>query len=360
MGFTARLVGEEERESYNRFVAWGPKGHIFQSYEWGELKKRTGWRPFRLMVEENGRPVGAISVLKRSLPGFRRKSIFYAPRAPVIDLGRSDAFLFLISKVRELARQEGGIFIKIDPDIPYRDAAARETIERAGFRPSGKSFGFEGVQPRFVFRLDIRPSLEELLSRFHSKTRYNIRLAQKRGVTVKEAATKSDLVTFYRLLAETAERDKFVIRSYSYFDAFWDELIEKGLAAIFLAYYEGEPIAGSLALVFGDKAWYLYGASSNRHRNVMPNHLLQWEMIRWAKGKGCSLYDLRGVPGDLSPENPLYGLYRFKKGFAGEYVEFMGEYDLVFDPLFYFLWRQVEPVYSSLVRLPFRLRALGR
>jgi lipid II:glycine glycyltransferase (peptidoglycan interpeptide bridge formation enzyme) len=119
---------------------------------------------------------------------------------------------------------------------------------------------------------------------------------------------------------------------------------------LFMAYYEGRPIAGTLAFLFGDTAWYIYGASSNSYRNVMPNYLLQWTMIKWAKANNCTLYDFRGVPGHLTEENPLYGLYRFKKGFNGEYTEFVGEYDLVFSSAYYWLWTTLEPIYQKNIR----------
>ena len=129
---------------------------------------------------------------------------------------------------------------------------------------------------------------------------------------------------------ETGERDHFIVRNADYFRSILKELGED--ARIYMAYHEGQAIAGTLAIHFADKVWYLYGASSNQSRNLMPNYLLQWEMIRWAVETNCFLYDFRGVSGDLSPDNPLYGLYRFKKGFMGEFTEFLGEYDYVLKP----------------------------
>lgn len=132
------------------------------------------------------------------------------------------------------------------------------------------------------------------------------------------------------------------------------------MASLFLAEYQGEVIAGTLAFIFGDKAWYIYGASSNRHRNVMPNYLLQWEMICWAKRAGCRFYDFRGVPGRVDEQHPLYGLYRFKKGFGGVYTEFIGEHDLVYRPLWYWAWNWGEPLYRRGVRYLLRWRRRWR
>ena len=181
-------------------------------------------------------------------------------------------------------------------------------------------------------------------------------MAQRKGVVVRQASDKQDLAEFYRILQETAERDRFLIRDYSYFEVIWEQLVERGRARLFMAEYQGRYIAGTLAFILGDKAWYIYGASSNEHRNVMPNYLLQWTMIKWARENGCTLYDFRGVSGDLSEDNPLYGLYRFKKGFAATFTEFIGEWDQVYSPLFYWLWTRALPVYYKAVRRIIRWR----
>ncbi|MGB9793267.1 MAG: lipid II:glycine glycyltransferase FemX [Thermacetogeniaceae bacterium] len=343
--YEARLIGEKERQLFNEFIASSPKPHFLQTYEWGELKRFTGWQPLRLMVTRDGLPIAAISILKRRLPFFNR-SIFYAPRGPIIgrdcDPAGED---FFWQEVRKLGRAHRAIFLKIDPDVPKEDAAYRENLERRGFRPAGGSGGFGGVQPRFVFRLDITPSEEELLAAMESKTRYNIRLAERKGVTIRVAENRRDLEVFYEILKETAARDRFLIRDFSYFEKIWELFVEKGTARIFLAEYRGEVIAGTLAFHCGHLVWYLYGASSNRWRSVMPNNLLQWTMIRWARSLGCTVYDFRGVPGTADPDHPLHGLYRFKKGFGGKFTEFIGEYDLVFSPFWYFLWRRLLPIY---------------
>ncbi|MDN5362518.1 MAG: hypothetical protein PWP70_1565 [Moorella sp. (in: firmicutes)] len=345
----ARLIGPEEEKTFDAFVAGHPKGHFLQSYGWGEVKATTGWQPLRLVLEEEGRIIAAASLLKRQLP-YIQKSILYSPRGPVVDFHDTDLFNELLAAIGRVARQEGAILLKIDPDIPEGDSQVKALLQEKGFRLATGGAGFDGVQPRHVFRLDITPSLEELLANMHGKTRYNIRLAEKKGVVIKEDCALEDLPVFYEILKETTLRDRFLVRSYSYFETMWREMVERGYAKLFLAIYQGEPIAGTLAFIMGDKAWYLYGASSNRHRNVMPNYLLQWTMIRWAKEQGCTMYDFRGVPGILDASNPLYGLYRFKKGFNGAFTEFVGEYDLVYAPFFYWLWQTGLPLYSRVFR----------
>lgn len=345
----ARLITDNEREYFNKFIASVPKGHILQSYEWGEIKAKTGWQPLRLIVEENGQPIAAISVLKRIIPGLK-KAIFYAPRGPVFDIEDNKVFDFLLAEVKKLAQKHNAIFLKIDPDIPAEDKVFKGLLLSRGFRSAEKDEGFDGIQPKYVFRLDITPDTETLLANMHNKTRYNIRLAARKGVTIKTDCTKEDLKDFYNILQETCERDNFLVRSYGYFEDMWDFLVEKGYAKLFMAEYEGKYIAGTLAFVLGEKAWYLYGASSNSQRNVMPNYLLQWTMIQWAKENNCTMYDFRGVSGNLTEDNPLYGLFKFKKGFNGVYTEFVGEYDLVYSPSFYWLWHVAEPIYQKSIR----------
>ena len=354
MAFSTRFIGSEKKEDYNRFVADCPKGHILQSYEWGEVKAATGWKPWRMVVEKNGRPAAAISILERSVPVLGKK-IFYAPRGPVLDIHNYELFDYLLGEIRSLAVQRGAMLLKLDPDVPSSDIQFTSYLEEKGFKSQANK-DFEGIQPRYVFRLDITQDLEDIFNSFHHKTRYNIRLAERRGVKVRVDCTREDLRSFYDILEVTSERDNFLVRSFSYFETLWKCLVENGLARLFMAEYEGRPIAGTLAFIFGDQAWYIYGASSNEHRNVMPNYLLQWEMIAWAKENGCRLYDFRGVPGNLTEDNPLYGLYRFKKGFKGEYIEFVGEYDLVYSPAVYKAYLTLEPVYSRGIRKLIRLR----
>lgn len=345
----ARLIKENERAYFNDFIAAVPKGHILQSYEWGEIKAKTGWYPLRMVVEKDNKPVAAISILKRVIPGLK-KAIFYAPRGPVFDIKNKEIFDFLLTEVKKLAKKHQAIFLKIDPDVSAEDNEFKQLITSRGFVSAEKGVGFEGIQPKYVFRLDITPDEETLLKNMHSKTRYNIRLAARKGVAIKTDCTKTDLKEFYDILLETCERDNFLVRSYSYFEDMWDYLVERGYAQLFMAEYEGKYIAGTLAFIFGEKAWYIYGASSNSYRNVMPNYLLQWTMIKWAKEHGCTLYDFRGVPGNLTEDNPLYGLFKFKKGFNGDYTQFVGEFDLVYSPFYYWLWHTAEPIYQKSIR----------
>lgn len=348
------MIGPAERERFNHFTAWGPQGSFLQSWEWGELKAATGWQPLRAVVEEGNEIKAAISILVRRLPlPGARKSIFYAPKGPIADLGDRDVLRVLVAGVRDLASRHGAILLKIDPDIEAGEQRATNNLSSFGFRPVETGDGFEGVQPRFVFRLPIADrSLDELMEAFHSKTRYNIRYAFRKGVTIR-TGDRQDLPAFYQVLQETAARDDFLVRDISYYERLWDELVEAGIARVFLAEWEGKLLAGAISMKYGPTVWYVYGASSNEHRNLMPAYAVQWEMIKWAKESGCSVYDFRGVSGDLNPGNPLYGLYRFKRGFNPILTEYIGEFDLVFSPVYYWLWTTALPFYK---RVKVRLR----
>lgn len=343
-----RLLKENEKSAFNAFMAENPKGHILQTWEWGQVKGTGAWQPLRLVVEEGQSIAAACSILKRKLP-LGLGSIFYAPRGPVLDIENTQAWEALCQGIKALAKEERAIFCKIDPDIPQGQGLWEERLQHSGFKQVMGEEGFEGIQPRHVFRLDISPPSEELLASCHQKTRYNIRLAGRKGVVV-EARGQEDLPEFYRLLRITAQRDKFLIRPYAYFEAIYEYLAPQGMAQLFLAHHEGKALSGALAFLLGDKAWYVYGASSNEQRNLMPNYLMQWTMIEWAKEQGCTLYDFRGVPGDVGEEHPLYGLVKFKRGFNGVYTSFIGEYDLVCRPLAYKLYGFFEPRYQKLVR----------
>jgi peptidoglycan pentaglycine glycine transferase (the first glycine) len=354
-----REIPAAEKERWNAFVSSSPIGDLLQSIEWGELKRRSGgWQPIHLAVEDDGAIRAAVTILKRQLPRLK-KCIFYAPRGPVCDPADRDALSALIQAAGERAAKEGAILLKVDPPIVAGDPNADESLRELGFRSIPDPNGFGGVQPRCVMHLDLRPSLDDILAGCKPKWRYNIRLAEKKGVQVRSDCTKDDLKTFFNLLKETAVRDRFLVRAYSYYEDMWDTLVGPGYAKLFLTEYEGEAVSGALSFVYGDKCWYTYGASGNRHRNVMPNHLMQWRMIEWAKESGCTLYDFRGVSPnrDGGDDDHLHGLNRFKEGFGARFVEYIGEYDLPFSNSWYWAWTVGKPRISAVLKSVKRLKS---
>lgn len=348
-----RITTSEDIEKYKTFLIAHSKGHFMQSPEWALVK--SNWTNEVIVVKNvHGEIKGAMSILIRKLPLFNQ-TIMYAPRGPVCDIHDKDTMQKLMEEAKQLAKQYKSYVLKIDPDIEKEDTEFAEILDTLGFKGKGESKNFEGIQPRFVFRLDIKDRTEEeVMQLFHNKTRYNIRVAVKKGVEV-TVGTRKDLPEFHKIMLETGVRDEFVIRSLEYFQKMYDCLAPEHLR-LYLAHYEGKLIAGTIAIVYGNKCWYLYGASSNEYRNVMPNYLLQWEMIKWAVERGCDIYDFRGVSGDLDESNPLYGLYRFKKGFNGKFTEFIGELDLVFNPFINFAFEKGEKTFRELRRRLFTLK----
>lgn len=349
------LLEPQDKCRYNSFVAACRHGSFLQTWEWGDLKARTGWQPYRLAVEQDGEIVAAVQLLKRPVPKVRR-CLLYSPGGPLFDIEQPELLGALLDDIRTLAREYGAIAYKMDPAIVAGDTAHTQLFARHGLRPAANSKqAFGGTQPRYVMQVDISPSEDEILAAFKSKWRYNIRLAGRKGITISTDCSRDQVADFYRILVETAQRDGFGVRAESYFYDMYDLLITAGLGSLFMATCDGEPVAGAITVALGPHAWYLYGASSNRHREKMPNHLLQWEMMRWAKTRGCSVYDMRGVAHKDDTDSPLYGLNRFKEGFAARYVEYIGEWDLIYSPIWYGLFRLAEPSIRKL-----RLLRAGR
>ncbi len=323
-----------------------PDAHVLQTWEWGAFKERHGWRAERWLWEKEGRPQAAASVLSRPL-GPWSSGVMYVPKGPVLDYDDTDLLTSVLSDLEHLARERGAIFLKIDPDVradsPTGEAVV-DLLRRRGWRCSP-----EQVQFRNTLLLDLTGSLDEILARMKSKWRYNIRLAVRKGVTVRPGEA-SDLPLLYEMYRETSLRNRFVIRPETYYHDAWGSFIKAGLAQPFIAEVEGEPVAMVILFRFGKRVWYMYGASRSRHREKMPNHLLQWEAIRWAKEQGCTVYDLWGAPDELDESDPMWGVYRFKRGFGAEFVRHIGAYDYPASRLAYLTYMGLSPRLLALMR----------
>jgi peptidoglycan pentaglycine glycine transferase (the first glycine) len=326
-------------DAWDELVCATAGGHVLQSWAWGELKARFGWHAQRVAVG----PAGA-QVLYRALPGGLG-TIAYVPKGPVADFADRAGLLTLLDALRPLAQQQRAICLKIEPDLEDVACAPSSTLaeqlQSLGFCPSPQA-----IQPRRTIVVDLSAEPEAMLGRMKSKTRYNVRLAGRKGVTVR-AGDETDLLAFYRLMETTAQRDGFAIHSRAYYEAVHRLFVTPGRGRLLLAEYEGQLLAGLVVLAFGDTACYLYGASDDAHRNRMPTYLLQWQAMLWARAQGCRSYDLWGVPdedeatleaGFTQRHDGLWGVYRFKRGFGGRLVRTAGAWDLVYAPLRYRLY----------------------
>ena len=335
------IITAENHEEFEDFVRNHPKGHMLQTYAWSKQKAYWTFRGI-IVRDEQGMIKGAMSVIIRKIPATPY-TLMYAARGPVCDVHDKETIAEILAGAKALAKEFHSYVLKIDPDVKYEDEEFRRIMQQLGFILAPKAPNFGNIQPQYVMRLDIKGlSEDEVMAKFKPKTRYNIRVALKKGVQVKICG-KEAVADFHKIMVETGSRDGFMIRPAQYFADMLDNLGED--VRLYMAYtQEGEPIAGTIAVHVGNKVWYLYGASSNAHRNLMPNYLLQWEMIRWAIENKCDIYDFRGISGDLSEDNHLYGLYRFKSGFNAEFTEFVGEFRYVFHPLAFNFIEHAMPV----------------
>ena len=351
------FITEKTLPEYEAFVQSHPKGNFAQSYLWGKQKPMWQWDAIAVRGED-GAIRGSLAVMTRKVPGIGR-TLMYGCRGPVCDLDDRETFSQLLDGAKVLAKKYKSYVIKIDPDVPSSNTAFSSMLQSFGFRAKEGGKNFEAVQPRYVFRLNVEGKTEEeLLANFHQKWRYNIRLAERKGVTVRICG-KEMVPAFSDLMLTTGVRDGFVTRKPEYFAAMLDNLGEH--ARLYMAFDPNDtPIAGTLAIHYGDKVWYLYGASSNEHRNLMPNYLLQWRMIQWAVETNCRIYDFRGVSGDVSEDNPLYGLFRFKQGFGGDFTEFVGEMDLVLSPVIYWAVEHGTSIFKELRKQVYLIRNRGK
>lgn len=356
------LSSPSDHAAWNAFVGSVPEGDVLQAWEWGAVKS-PDWFPVRLAAFRGEQIVAGTSLLRRKLPLVG--NFFYAPRGPLLaDWTDEAAFAALLSAIQSRAKEDDAAFLKIDPAVAVERDDVRQMLARHGFAPpeTADAQGFGGTQPRCVMQLDLAGRSEtEILASFKGQTRRNIKLSvEKHGVEVLENLTREDLAIFSELMQVTGTRDGFRPRPLRYFQTLWNNLVPVGMAKLFLTRYDGQFLSGALCFAIGDKSWYVYGASGNEHRNVMPNYAMQWAMIRWAKLLGCAWYDFRGVSprrrqegedaAELEKDDHLQGLNRFKEGFSPRYVEYVGEFDLVYKKTAYWAYTVGKPAAQKIVR----------
>jgi len=315
---------------WNQFLGSSyPDAHILQTGEWGELKAGFGWDAVRVSDGTNG-----AQILYRRLPAGL--SIGYLAKGPL------GALSPLQAEIDRISAQKRAIFLKWEPDsseIPGVQSGMND----------GDWLSSRPIQPRRTVVISLEGSEEEILSRMKQKTRYNIRLAERKGVVVRPGAP-ADFPAIAAMYQATAARDGFTVRPVDYYLDGWNALHAAGLAQPLVAEFEGRPIAAVILVRFANRAIYMYGASSNEERERMPNYLLQWESIRWARAQGCAIYDLWGAPDSFDESDRMWGVWRFKAGFNGEVVSYIGAWDFPVRPLLYRLYTQAIPRYLALLR----------
>ncbi len=315
---------------WDAFISRFPNPHILQTTAWGKLKAEFGWQLAHVVAQDCGTQI----LIKRLMPGI---NFAYIPKGPV---GSTKDELW--TEIDTICREKDCAFIKVEPDEWLKDDGVQDEDQYYLSKKLVKSA--HSIQPMRTLLIDLAGDESQILGRMKQKTRYNINLALKKNVIIKPQV---ELSAFYDLMKMTGNRDQFGIHSFAYYQRAYDLFHEHDQCLLLLAEYEGTPISALIAFRVGNRAWYFYGASSNLHRDRMPNYLLQWEAIRWAKLQGCSEYDLWGVP-DVDLENleanfakrndGLWGVYRFKRGFGGELKRSIGPWDKVYNPFLYRLY----------------------
>lgn len=313
---------------WNQFLAAHPNTHLLQTGEWGELKSSFGWKPVRLVSGK----VGA-QILFRKLPlGF---TVGYIPKL-AISFQQSALSQEFWREIDSVCKKNRAIFLKLEPDLWNDQKLDPWSVT---FRSSPHN-----IQPPRTIIVDIKDSEDEILARMKQKTRYNIRLAEKKGVTVR---ARDDIESFHKMMLLTGGRDGFGVHSRAYYQGAYELLHPKQMGELLLAEYESKPLAALFVARNGNRAYYLYGASTEEERNRMPTYLLQWEAIKWAKAHGSEEYDLWGVPDEEevtleanfeTRHDGLWGVYRFKRGFGGQLKRAVQAMDRVYNPLLYWAY----------------------
>jgi lipid II:glycine glycyltransferase (peptidoglycan interpeptide bridge formation enzyme) len=369
-----------ETAPWNELIRSLPQAHLLQTSQWADLKARYGWTPSYLIWEESqdgwqmrvyqdadiqaGKPVAAGLILEReAFPGLR---VLYLPKGPLMaDWSNQALSEKVLDDLAGYARGRGALQIKIDPDLELGHGVPGEDgfqaygvgeVTQDLLRRKGWEFSREQIQFRNTVLVDLQENEEQILARMKSKTRYNIRLAGRKGIQIRLGEV-SDLPSLYRMYADTSRRAGFTIRGESYYLTLWRSFMEDGTgrgqdpqAQPIVAEYEGKLVSGAVIFKFGERSWYLHGMSLPEHSEKMAPHLIQWEAMRWAKNQGCVVYDMWGAPDQFDESDSLWGVYRFKRGFGGEVSLTLGAWDFPARPIYYAAYSRWLPKVLQIMR----------
>ncbi|MEW6084524.1 MAG: peptidoglycan bridge formation glycyltransferase FemA/FemB family protein [Chloroflexota bacterium] len=382
--------------NWNSIISKLPNPHFLQTYEWGQVKAKYGWSPLYAVWDADGKwkvesdlnllstfhsPVAASLILKRQIlrNGFAaRLSILYSPKGPLLDWTNESLRTRVLDDLQSFAKKQGAIFLKCDPDVVLGRGVPQsgEDVEdktgqaiTSDLKRRGWGYSSDQIQFKNTVVIDLNPTEDELLARMKQKTRYNIRLAEKKGVSLRVGELE-DLGMLYKMYAETSVRDGFVIRNEDYYKTVWQIFMAANqsqasnpqfsnspitgyqlpFAEPLIAEVDNEPVAAIFVFYFADRAYYVYGMSRDAHREKMPTYLLQWEAMKRAKARGCRTYDLWGAPDIFDESDSMWGVYRFKEGLGGQVVRTLGAWDYAPNRLWYKLYSDVMPRVLDVMR----------
>jgi lipid II:glycine glycyltransferase (peptidoglycan interpeptide bridge formation enzyme) len=337
----------EADAEWDSFVSDHARGSVLQMTNWARLKNRFGWSSQRVWLRREGALSAGAQILFRSA-AFGLLKIGYIPHGPLVDWADDEQVRILFNQIDLAAYRHRAGILKVEPML-WQDELGEGASESVRRRIGREALAGDTIQPPKTIELDLRPPCEQIMAQMKSKTRYNIRLAARRGVTVRQG-NLDDIEAFNRLMRDTGVRDGFGVHAPEYYRAAF-ELFQPHSASLHIAEFEGQPLSAVMVFINGTRAAYLYGASSNRERNRMPSYAAQWAAMRWAKDRGCTSYDFWGIPdapddqleADLTNRSDgLWGVYRFKRGFGGVKRRTIGTLDRVYNEKVYKLyhWRR--------------------
>jgi len=325
-------------KEWDEAVGHRPPSPFSQSWSWAEFQKRAGRQCFFIKNS-----AGQALLIKHPLP--MGQSYLYAPRGPILDFWQEESFFSFLKDVRDLAAKEKSIFWRFDPPILSNFLSESEkkfvtklSVQRIRQLDGGVGLPIKKVadiQPPKTIILDLFASEEEMLSKMHYKTRYNIRLAERHQIKIREGSA-AEIEHFIRLITKTSERDSFRPHPANYYRQMLNSPSPSAsdfYLKLLLAEYQDKILVANLVAFFGDTVTYLHGASADEYKSLMAPHLLQWETIKMAKARGYHYYDFWGID-----EKKWPGVTRFKRGFAGQEVEYPGTFDFVFNKFWYQLY----------------------
>ncbi len=328
-----QIIETQDRDAYTRFVT-GHGGGILQSWQWGEFQRKLNRKVWRLLLATNsGKHLAAATIIKNPLA--QGKSYFYCPRGPVLAASPNPekVWQLLLDKIDDLVISERPVFLRCDPESS--DPAIAEQLLGHGFR----KLDWE-IQPKDTNIVDLTGDEADVLHRMKPKARYNIHLAARRGVIIEHFRDGGRMKDFWELMRQTSHRDGFAPHPYLYYFNLMETLGRLSAAELVLATYQRRPLAGAIVSYFGDTATYLHGASSDRFRQVMAPYAVQWAAMLGARARGCARYDLGGVSPEVADEKHDWaGISRFKRGFGGKDVSYIGAFDRAYDRLWYRIYR---------------------
>ncbi len=373
-----------------------PNPHFLQAHEWGQVKAKYGWEPlyavwtkdkFSVISDQSADNLSLITddciaaalILRRRIlqNNFAaRLSILYSPKGPLLDWTNESLRNRVLDDLQSFAKKQGAIFLKCDPDVvlgmgvPHSADDAEDkngSAVTSELKRRGWGYSSDQIQFKNTVVIDLSPTEDKLLAQMKQKTRYNIRLAEKKGVSLRVGKLE-DLGMLYKMYAETSVRDGFVIRDEAYYKTVWETFmrlkvgkLESSQVSTFqpsnlptcepiIAEVNSEPVAAIFVFYFAGRAYYVYGMSRDAHREKMPTYLLQWEAMKRAKARGYTTYDLWGAPEVFDESDSMWGVYRFKEGLGGKVVRTLGAWDYAPNQFWYRMYSDIMPRVLDVMR----------